>query len=73
MPLIEPYLELEELNKELQIMNTFPIYIYLFIDEYLYRIKVLQQYLHYKNINTACCNHYVSCLKYSRLKTVKNR
>lgn len=25
---------------------------YLFIDEYLYRIKSLKQYIHYKNINT---------------------
>ena len=29
------------------------LFIYLFIDQYLYRIKTLQQYIHHKNINTA--------------------
>ena len=29
------------------------LFIYVFIDEYLYRIKMLQQYVLYKNINTA--------------------
>ena len=38
----------------------------LFIDEYLYRIKTLQQYIHHKY----CCYHCVSCLKNSRFKNM---
>ena len=29
------------------------LFVYLSIDKYLYRIETLQQYIHYKNINTA--------------------
>ena len=38
--------------KNIPLVHSY-LFIYLFIYEYLYMIKTLQQYIHYKNKNTA--------------------